>query len=109
MRKLNEFQQKHKNMLEKYMNQLNIPEKQKGTVRGIYSRLQQVCNVEGRNPNTVCGAAIMLSVRILKLDISTSDISDRVGMKEQTLNQFLKTIRKDEHFIMGKDFIQEPF
>ena len=48
-------------IFEKYLNQFNIPEHSKPLVREIYNRLTEVINVEGRNPHTVCGAAIVLS------------------------------------------------
>ena len=48
-------------IFEKYLNEFNIPEHSKPLVREIYNRLTEVINVEGRNPHTVCGAAIVLS------------------------------------------------
>ena len=48
-------------IFEKYLNEFNIPEYSKPLVREIYNRLTEVINVEGRNPHTVCGAAIVLS------------------------------------------------
>ena len=83
-------------IFEKYLNEFNIPEHSKPLVREIYNRLTEVINVEGRNPHTVCGAAIVLSQEILKSDMSIMDIAERVGIKEATLKQFMKTIEKDK-------------
>ena len=66
------------------------------TVKDIYERLQEVCNVDGRNPNTVCGAAIFLGVKALKLDIQLEDVANIVEMKQQTIASYLKILKKDE-------------
>ena len=64
--------------------------------------MQNVCNLEGKNPQTICGVAILLSKKVIHHEITIKEVAKATNKTENTLKSTLKIVEKDEELIIGK-------
>ena len=61
-----------------------------------------MCNLEGKNPHTICGVAILLSKKVIHHEITIQEVAKATNKTENTLKSTLKIVEKDEELIIGK-------
>ena len=63
--------------------------------------MMKVCNLEMRAPSTLCGVAILLSKKVINLELSLKEVAIGTRKAEKTLKATLKLVEKNEELIIG--------